>query len=166
MVTLALHLLFSLNPARADEVVDREPLWGTLEITDDVVGIAYGNKTKKHLDRCAASFQVRPPVGSNTAVYSVDVDVLTADTSGALSFTTPQGPGIALVPDITHPSQFKSWAYLNEGSEVVDIFYVVLTEGAMKFQITVGDKTLPPIKVENPKAGRWERDHVCTITFI
>lgn len=170
MITLALHLLFAVCPAWAAEPEDREPLWGTLEITEDIVGIAYGDPKPVPDKKCAASFQVRLPVGSNSVVYSVTQRTLTADTSGSELYTIPQGLVTAVLPDYA-PNDggyvfFKSWAYAEEGSELIDMFYILLHEGALELDITVSGKHLPKIKVENPKETQSTRWHRCTITYL
>jgi hypothetical protein len=170
MVTLALHLLFALNSAWAAEPDDREPLWGTLEITEDIVGIAYGDPKRVPDKKCAASFQVRPAVGSNSVVYSVTQRVLTADTSGSELYTIPQGLVTAVLPDYTpHDGGyvfFKSWAYAPDGAELIDMFYILLHEGALELDITVSGVRLPRVKVENPKETQSTRWHRCTITYL
>ena len=166
MITLALHLLFALCPAWADEPEDREPLWGTLEITEDIVGIAYGDPGPAPDKECAASFQVRLPVGSNSVVYSVTESALTPDTRGFELYTIPQGSAAANSAVFGQPEVFKSWAYAEEGSELIDMFYILLHEGAVELDITVSGKHLPKIKVENPKETQSTRDHVCTITYL
>jgi len=166
MVTLALHLLFALNSAWAAEPEEREPLWGTLEITEDIVGIAYGDPNPVPDKECAASFQVRLPVGSNSVVYSVTRYALTADTRGGELYTIPQGMGSARVPAWGQPEVFKSWAYADEGSELIDMFYILLHEGAVELDITVSGVRLPKVKVANPKETQSTRDHVCTITYL
>lgn len=166
MITLALPLLFALNSAWADEPEDREPLWGTLEITEDIVGIAYGDTNPVPDKKCSVSFQVRLPVGSNSVVYSVTRYALTADTRGGEVYTIPQGIGTARVPAFGQPEVFKSWAYAEAGSELIDMFYILLHEGAVELDITVSGVHLPKVKVANPKETQSTRDHVCTITYL
>ena len=166
MTTLALHLLLAANWAWAAEPEDREPLWGTLEITEDIVGIAYGDPKKVPDKKCAASFQVRLPVGSNSVVYSVTQRALTPDIRGSFVYTIPQGIGTAGVAVFGQPEVFKSWAYADEGSELIDMFYILLHEGAVELDITVSGVRLPKVKVANPKETQSTREHKCTITYL
>jgi len=166
MVTLALHLLFALNSAWAAEPEAREPLWGTLEITEDIVGIAYGDPKRVPDKECAASFQVRLPVGSNSVVYSVTESALTPDTLGFELYTIPQGAAAANSAVFGQPEVFKSWAYAAEGAELIDMFYILLHEGALELDITVSGVRLPRVKVENPKETQSTRWHRCTITYL
>lgn len=170
MVTLALHLLFALNSAWAAEPDDREPLWGTLEITEDIVGIAYGDTNPVPDKKCSVSFQVRLPVGSNSVLYSVTQRALTADTRGGEVYTIPQGMVTAALPDYAPHGGgyvfFKSWAYAAEGAELIDMFYILLHEGALELDITVSGVRLPRVKVENPKETQSTRWHRCTITYL
>jgi len=166
MITLALHLLLAVNWANAAEPEARDPLWGTFSFTDDIVGIAYGDHSKVPNNKCAVSFQVRPPVGSNSAVYSVVESALTPDTHGSEVFTVPQGVATSGVAKFGQSESFKSWVYLEEDIEVADMFFILLEEGALAVDITVSGKKLPTVKVENPKETRGSKRHVCTITFI